>query len=216
MKKINGSNMLRLTLAGGFCVLSTTASAGLFTFTGDSSMIVDVTNSANFNTLVDDQSLTGYEEDGLIVSVDRTYFSWDAPGFDGSEMFYASTGSLEMVDISLSSGDEFNDLDMQVSSGWTPNSVGTVFIWIQLYESGRLVGEFDLNAQSGEYVGIAGGGFDQILIGSYASSEIRDSHNPAARNAIAIDNISVGTYVPAPGSAALLMLSGVVGTRRRR
>ena len=216
MMKNDCSIARNLTLATGLCLLSTTASAGLFTYTGDSSMIVDVTNSANFNTLANDQSLTGYEEDGLIVSVNRTYFSWDAPGFDGSEMFYANTGSLEMVDISLSSGGQFNDLDMQVSSGWTPNSVGTVFIWIQLYSFGRIVGEFDLNAQSGEYVGIAGGGFDQILIGSYASSEIRDSHNPSARNAIAIDNISVGTYVPAPGATALLVLGGIAGTRRRR
>ena len=46
-----------------------------------------------------------------MAGANRTYFSWEAPGFDGSEMFYANTGSLELVNISLSSGADFNDLD---------------------------------------------------------------------------------------------------------
>jgi len=216
MTKFNHSFVRFLALATGMCFLSANTVAGIFTFGGESSMISDVTNAADFNSLTHGQSLMGYEEDGLRVSVNRTYFSWDAPGLDGSEMFYANTGSLELVDISLSSGVDFNDLDMQVSSGWTQNGIGTVYLWIQLYDDGGLVGEFDLDSQSGQYVGIAGGGFDQVLIGSYATGEIRDGHTPNARNAIAIDNISAGTFVPAPGAFALFVVGGIAGMRRRR
>ena len=216
MKILNSSPARNLMLGSLLCVVTTSASAGIFTFGGENSMIGDVTNAANFNSLIPGQSLMGYEEDGLRVSVNRTYFSWDAPGLDGSEMFYASTGSLELVDISLSSGADFNDLDMQISSGWTPNQVGPVYLWLQLYDNGNLVAEFDLDTDAGNYVGIAGGGFDQLLIGSYASAEVRDSHTPNARNAIAIDNISAGTFVPAPGTAGILLLGGIAGTRRRR
>lgn len=191
------------------------SNAGIATYTSDSTMIGDVTNSADFNGLVDEQSLDGYQEGGLEVSVSRDYYSWNAPGLDGSEMFYASTGALELVDISLVSGEDFSDIDMQISSGWSPIEVGTMYLWVQLYDGESLVSEFDIDATTGEYVGFIGGGFDLIRIGSYASSEIRDSHDENARNAIAIDNISVGTFVPAPGSLALGFV-GLVAMRRRR
>ncbi len=191
------------------------SNADIATYTSDSTMIGDVTNSADFNGLVDEQSLDGYQEGGLEVSVSRDYYSWNAPGLDGSEMFYASTGALELVDISLVSGEDFSDIDMQISSGWSPIAVGTMYLWVQLYDGESLVSEFDIDATTGEYVGFTGGGFDLIRIGSYASSEIRDSHDENARNAIAIDNISVGTFVPAPGSLALGFV-GLVAMRRRR
>lgn len=216
MKIMNRSTARNLMLGSFLCTLNMSASAGIFTFGGENSMIGDVTNAANFNSLTPGQSLMGYEEDGLRVSVNRTYFSWEAPGFDGSEMFYANTGSLGLVDISLSSGADFNDLDMQISSGWTPDLVGTVYLWLQLYDDGNLVAEFDLDTDAGNYIGIAGGGFDQLLIGSYANAEIRDSHTPNARNAIAIDNISAGTFVPAPTTSGLLLLGGIASIRRRR
>ncbi len=191
------------------------AAADISTYTSDSTMIGGVTNSANFNGLVDEQSLDGYQEDGIEVSVSRDYYSWNAPGLDGSEMFYANTGALEMIDISLVSGEDFTDVDMQISTGWSPLNIGTMYIWVQFYSDGSLVSEMDIDAITGEYVGFVGGGYDLMRIGSYASAEIRDSHNEFARNAIAIDNLSVGTVVPAPGSLALGMI-GLVGMRRRR
>tara|TARA_R110000737_G_scaffold2923_10_gene9316 strand:+ start:97411 stop:98040 length:630 start_codon:yes stop_codon:yes gene_type:complete len=202
----------------GALVSATLASATLAsvsTYTSDISMISDITNAANFNGLVNEQSLSGYQEGGLELNSDRDYFSWNAPGLDGSEMFYANTGELGLIDITLVDGSDFSDMDMQISSGWSPSQIGTMYLWVQLYNDGGLVGEFDIDATTGEYIGLVGGGFDQVSIGSYGSAAIRDSHNHAARNAIAIDNISVGTYVPAPGT---LMLSGLglIGLRRRR
>jgi len=203
--------MLALLLLTTSC-----AGAGVTASTSASSLIVDATNAALFNDLTDGQSLLGYEEDGVRVSVNRTYYNWDVPGLDSSGMFYPNTGSLELVDISRSSGADFQDLDMQIASGWSPESIGTVFVWVQLYNDGSLVQEFDIDMLAGSYLGFAGGGFDQVLIGSYVNAERRDLHNPFERNAIAIDNLRLGTLVPAPASTAMLGLGLLMGTRRRR
>lgn len=192
------------------------AQSEISTSVSQASLIVDVTNAADFNTLTPGQSLLGYEEDGIRVSMNRNYYSWDAPGLDGSEMFYASTGSLEQTDITLTSGENFSDIEMQISSGWTPNSIGTVYLWVQLIDEGSIVFESNIDIQSGDYLGFVGGGYDQILIGSYASAAVRDSRNPTARNSIAIDNISVGTLVPAPGAFSLLVIGGMISMSRRR
>lgn len=192
------------------------AVADVTPYVDTTSLILDVTNSANFDALVPNQSLFGYQEDGLRVSINRTYFSWDAPGLDGTGMFYPSTGSLERVDITLSSGADFQDIDMQIGSGWSPGSIGTVYLWVQLLNDGSLVEEFDLDIDAGSYLGFAGGGFDQILIGSYVNAERRDLHNPFERNAIAIDNITAGSIVPAPAPFAVLGLGLLVSTRRER
>ncbi len=201
----------------GAIALTTAASASISTYTHDASLIEDDTNNADFDGLINEQSLLGYEEDGLRVSVERDYFAWNAPGLDGSPHFYASSGSYELVDISLSDEGNFSDFEMQVSSGWTAESIGSVYLWIQLYDNGDLIGELDLNTTSGDYVGITGGGFDQILVGSYVTEERRDEHNANGWNAVAIDNISVGTYVPVPAPGTLA-ISGValIGLRRRR
>lgn len=198
------------------CLTAGLAHAGISNYTNDASLIVDVTAFSDFNTLTPGQSLMGYEEGGIRTSVNRTYFSWDAPGLDGSEMFYASTGSLEQTEITRTTGEDFSDIDMQISSGWTPNAIGPVYLWVQLLNDGNLVFESNIDIQSGDYVGFVGGGFDEILIGSYASEAVRDARDPAARNAIAIDNISVGTFVPTPGGISLLLAGGLLASGRRR
>ncbi len=189
--------------------------AGIAHYTSHDSLMASVSNYADFNALVNGQSLLHYQQDGLDVSSSRTYFSWDAPGFDGSEMFYPNTGALEMVGISMADGASFADLEMQVSGGWTGGVVGTNYIWVRAFSAGSLVGEFDVDIQSGQYLGITGGGFDQIMIGAYATASTRDAHNPSARNAIALDNLRAGT-VPVPGGAATLLAMGLIASRRRR
>ncbi len=209
--------MLNKCSIGTLVLVASTGSAlaSISTYTSDTSLIGGLTNFADFNSLNNFQSLLNYQEDGLQISAHRDYFSWNAPGFDGSEMFYAGTGSLELIDITLVSGDNFGDVDMQISSGWSPIVTGTMYLWAQLYDDGNLVGEFDIDAQSGDYVGFAGGGYDQILIGSYVTADVRDSHDPIARNAIALDNISAGTVVPAPATL-LVPAMAMIGMRRRR
>ncbi|MBO6513021.1 MAG: PEP-CTERM sorting domain-containing protein [Phycisphaerales bacterium] len=197
--------------------IATSSIAGISTYIDDVSRIQDPTNHANFNGLVDEQTLENYTEDGLLLNVNRSYFSWDAPGLDGSEMYYASTGSLGLIDISLVSGDDFDDVDMQLASGWVQDEIDTMYLWVQLYDNGGLVEELNIDMMAGDYLAMTGGGFDQIRIGSYATEEIRDSRNPIARNAIAIDNVSVGTYVPVPAPGTLAISSiALIGLRRRR
>ena len=194
---------------------STSVLAGISTYTDASSQISSITNSADFNGLINFQSLYEYNEDGLEVSIDRSYFSWNPPGFDGSEMFYAGTGSLDLVEISLG-GSDFADIDMQVSSGWLENGPATMYLWVQAYQDGNLVQEFDIDAIGGQYIGLQGGGFDQLFIGSYVTAEVRDLHDASQRNAIAIDNIRAGT-VPAPGTLAIpvMLLAGLRPKRTR-
>lgn len=189
--------------------------AGIAHYTSDASQLTSVTNYADFNSLVDGQSLLHYQQDGLDVSSNRSYFSWDAPGFDGSGMYYPNTGALEMVEITMVDGADFADLEMQVSGGWTGGVTGTNYIWVQVLSAGSLVGEFDVDVLSGRYLGITGGGFDQIMIGAYATASSRDAHNPNARNAIAIDNLRAGS-VPTPGVATTLLAAGMLGSRCRR
>jgi len=209
-------NNLMLTSTIAIGLFATGSLASVTTYTSETSLMGSVTNFADFNGLVNDQSLLGYEEDGLGVSVARSYFSWDAPGLDGSEMFYAGTGSLELVDITLVGGQSFSDLEMQVSSGWSPTEIGEMYLWVQVYADGDLIQEIDINATTGDYLGIAGGGFDRLLIGSYVNAETRDSHTANQRNAIAIDNLSVGFVIPAPGGLLSFSAAGLIGLRRRR
>lgn len=190
--------------------------AGISTYTSDVSLMGSVVGYADFNDLINAQSLLNYQEDGLGISIDRSYFSWSPPGFDGTEMFYADTGSLELVEITRTNGQEFNDLDMQISSGWSPNDIGDVFLWIQLYNDGELIQEIDLNTITGDYVGLVGGGFDRVLIGSYVTAGIRDSHVANERNAIAIDNYRAGTMIPTPSSIAIFAIAGMIASNRRR
>jgi len=194
--------------------LSCGASASISTYTSDISQIGSETNYADFNELVVEQSLLGYQEDGLQVSSHRDYFSWDAPGLDGSEMYYANTGALELIEISKVDGSDFNDMDMQLSSGWSPNGPGTMYLWMQVYSDGGLVAEFNLDVLTGDYVGLTGGGYDTVMIGSYVSAEVRDLHDADQWNAIAIDNLRAGT-VPAPGTLLIPALAAA-GLRRRR
>lgn len=197
--------------------ITSTSLASISTYTDDISRIEDTTNHANFNGLVNEQSLANYTEDGLLLNVNRSYFSWSVPGLDGTEMYYASTGALDLIDISLVSGDDFTDIDMQLGSGWTQEVIGEMYLWVQLYDNGNLVEELDIDMTSGEYLALVGGGFDQIRIGSYVTADIRNSHDTSERNAIAIDNISHGTYVPVPAPGTLAISSiALIGLRRRR
>lgn len=206
--------MMYLTLTNA--VLAGGALAEIVTYTSDTSLMGSVSHFADFNELIHAQSLAGYQEDGLELDANRDYFSWDAQGFDGSEMYYADGGSLGLVDISIANGDDFNDLEMQISTGWSPDAVGIVYLWVQLFNDNTLVQEFNLDTVTGEYVGFIGGGFDQVLIGSYADAQTRDAHNPLGRNAIAIDNLRTGVVVPSPGSVSALFTIGLIATRRHR
>ena len=197
-------------------LISGGASADIASYTASESQMGSTTNFADFNELVVEQSLYAYQEDGLQVSTHRDYFSWNAPGLDGSEMYYANTGSLELVDITKVDGSEFNDVEMQVASGWSPDEIGTMYLWVQAYSGASLVAEFDIDMLSGGYLGLTGGGYDLIKVGSYASAELRDQHDSSLRNAIAIDNLSAGTVVPSPGTLMIPALAGIGFVRRRR
>jgi len=175
-------------------------------------------NIATFDNLAEGDSLVGYTENGIVVDVFGSSFQWDAPGMGGSSLYYADTGALSQVAISLESGISFSSIEMQISSGWNIGSRGTEFVWVQVFDDKDLVIEFDIDMISGGVLSLSGDqSFDTVLIGAYASDAIRDSHNPWARNAIALDDIRINgeARIPAPSSLALGAL-GILGASRRR
>ncbi len=192
------------------------ASADITSYIADDSMVTAATNSAQFEGIADEQSLSNFQEDGFAVGIDALAYNWDAPGLDNSGHYYPSTGALALVSISLVSGADFDTVDMQIASGWNLDEGGPVYLWAQAYSMNTLVAEFDIDSTNGEYVGFTGGGFDTILIGAYVNDAIRDQHNPLNRNAIVIDNLSAGQLVPAPGALAMLGLGTALIARRRR
>jgi hypothetical protein len=192
------------------------ASADIMSYIADDSMVTATTNSAQFEGIADEQSLSNYQEDGFAVGIDALAYNWDVPGLDDSGHYYPSTGALALVSISLVGGGDFDTVDMQIASGWNLDEGGPVYLWAQAYSMNTLVAEFDIDSTNGDYVGFTGGGFDTILIGAYVNDAIRDQHNPLNRNAIVIDNLSAGQLVPAPGALAMLGLGTALAARRRR
>lgn len=192
------------------------AHADVTAFLGENTLIGPKTNLAEFEGIPDESSLMGYSEDGLSVSVDASAYNWNAPGLDGSGVFYANTGTRSLIDISLMSGEDFGAMDLQFSTGWDANNPTTVYLWVQVWNDGQMVQELDINGVSGQFLALAGDDFDLVRIGSYQSSSERDEHLESNKNAIVVDNISVGTLVPTPGAAGLLAVGGLAASRRRR
>jgi len=174
---------------------------------------------ATFDELAEGDDLLGYAEQGISVSVDATAFQWGAPGMGGSNIYYADTGTLSRVAISLESGDAFSNIEMQIASGWNIGTPGAEYLWVQVFDEKELLLELDVDLISGGMLSLAGDqSFNTILIGAYATAEIRDEHDPLARNAIALDNIRVNATagVPAPSTLALGAFGLAACSRRRR
>ncbi len=86
---------------------------------------------------------------------------------------------------------------------------------MQAFNNGSLVYQADRDLSvPGEYLGLMGGGFDEVRIGSYVNAATRDLHDAAQRNAIAIDNLRAGS-IPAPGTLAVPAIV-MLGLRPRR
>ena len=206
--------MMRITLAVATAAFVAVGShAGVSAYTSNTSEIVNVTNTALFDDIVTNTPLQNYTEDGLRVHIDDFAFGgFTPPGFDGSGFWYPNGGVTELGDITKTDGTDFDSIDFQVSHGFGGNQI---WVWMQVYNDGGLIAEFDFDVIGGTYIGVTGGGFDQILVGSYADGATRDEHDPANLNAIAIDNMNAG-IIPAPGALAVLGLAGLTARRRRR
>jgi len=183
----------------------------------------DTFREARFEGLDDGDALANYTEDGIRVSVDAPAFQWDAPGMDGSGVYYADTGVRSLVEVSLDDFSSFSAIEMQISSGWNSNQIGPEYLWVQVFSDGgkTLATEIDLDLISGGVLSLASADISSVRIGSYVNAQRRDAHDEFFKNAIVLDNIRVSTLVgtealPAPGTLALGAMGGLCVARRRR
>ena len=183
----------------------------------------DPLREARFEGLADGDALANYTEDGIRVSVDAPAFQWDAPGMDGSGVYYADTGVRSLVEVSLDDFSSFSAIEMQISSGWNSDEIGAEYLWVQVFSDGgeTLATELNLDLISGGVLSLASADISSVRIGSYVNATRRDAHDEFFKNAIVLDNIRVSTLegiqsVPAPGPLALGAMGGLCAARRRR
>ncbi len=174
--------------------------AALFAFAGaaagqveyyQGTQIIREDGFANFNTLKYPDSILNYQEGGLIVSMDHIEFEFVQ--MDGTASYYPNAGDTEMTIITRADGENFQALEFQVWNGWAtdPN-----YVWAEAYLGGELQASFDIDhpsqSQNFPVLGFKGR-FDQIRIASYYEPSVRDAHDPAGYQAIAMDNMRFGT-----------------------
>jgi hypothetical protein len=117
------------------------------------------------------------------------FWGYIPPHGDGTPTCYFNGGALDVMGITLLDGSDFETVEFQAATGYKPP---TAYLWIQAYLDGSPVASFDFDAQQSQYVGITGGGFDELRIGGYYDTGHRDLHDERVYEALALDNISYG------------------------
>jgi MYXO-CTERM domain-containing protein len=141
------------------------------------------------------------------------FWGYAFPGGDGTASCYFNGGANDVMGIQRTDGHGFDTMELQVGAGF---GGPTVYLWIQALSGGVQVASFDLDKNYGDYIGITGGGFDEVRIGGYNDADTRNAHSEQGYQALAVDNVSYGGPVPAPGAAAILGLGALAAGRRRR
>jgi hypothetical protein len=118
------------------------------------------------------------------------FWGYPFPGGDGTPSLYFNGGDTDVLGITRLDGADFDTIEMQVGAGW---GGPTVYLWVQAFEDGVQVASFDHDAQYGDYIGVTGGGFDELRIGGYNTAEDRNLHQETTYQALAVDNVSTGT-----------------------
>ena len=148
----------------------------------------------------------------IYVNEPDGFWGYSFPGGDGTASCYFNGGQNDMMAFSRLDSGDFDTVEMQMGGGFA-GPAG--FFWVTAYNNGAQVASFDLDANYGVWVGVTGGGFDEVRVGGYQDAATRDAHDDHGYNAVAIDNVSYG-IIPAPATAGLLALGGLVAARRRR
>lgn len=154
------------------------------------SQIVRLDGEARFDDAPYMRRWPTYHEGGLDIHLDDDIWHHSPSiGLPDLPLYFANGGHTDVIVITKSDGGAFDALEANVSNGW--NDPEHTWIWIQAWHDGELVGESDLDALTGETIGVMGE-FDEVRIGAYESALIRDQHNRANLNAIAMDDIRFG------------------------
>ncbi len=184
---------MKSTLAIGTfaaCALLTAGAAnGQVTFYTGASQIVNSDGLLSFSDITSNgQTLVNYMDQGLTVDVNDFAFVFTPCGFTNPNIYYPNGGVLERIVITKTDGSDFSHLEMSPSHGFAGCNV---FMWATAYLDGNPVQDFDADLSAGVLIGFSGN-FDELRIGSYQDAATRDTHNEAALNAFAIDDMEHG------------------------
>lgn len=140
-------------------------------------------------------------------------------GFDGvgfpTNSVYQNGGASAMTQISMTDGSDIPAIQFDVANGFGPADPQNV--WVRTYNNGVATGfDFQFNSMAAPdtiTIWSDGTAFDEIRVQAY---NVDIGGDEAQYGAASIDNMMVGTPIPAPGVLALFGLAGLAARRRRR
>lgn len=154
------------------------------------------------------------------------FITWSGDGSVGfnTRSLYQSGGANSMTSISLTSGANIKQIELDIANGYGPASPQN--IWVRAYNDGFATGDdfvFSLSAPGTIAVWTDGGTvFDELRVQSYGFST--PSLNESQFGTASIDNVTIFSSnpapvpVPEPTSLAIFGIMGLTacGVRRRR
>ncbi|HEX5355942.1 MAG TPA: PEP-CTERM sorting domain-containing protein [Aquabacterium sp.] len=209
--------LARVTLSATLIALTTAAQAATVQTTD---FIASPTYFNGFDTIGDANSHAPVHSEGGITvrqingdgaDIWTTYTTYNGGSGYG---WYPNGGDNGYTSISLTNGNDFQDVSFLVGSGFGDN--GNLGLYYELHLNGAVVQSGSLNHQTTlHWLGFSGGGFDEVLL---ADSNFRPVTGFGVYNAAAIDSIKA-TAVPEAGSVAMalggLAIVATVARRRR-
>ncbi len=185
---------------------------------GPGSAVDDVDRFANFNDVAQSQSLSGYTEDEMVISVESTaHILFDPTGGNGGfsgAFHYPGSGSYYLTSITAEDSAEMFAIELNVGNGFS--SPITHIHW-ELLSNSIVIDSGAVSLTSGGVLGLnEPNGFDKLLIGGFDSYELAAAATQSTLNHhLAIDNLVVDLTMPEPASLCLLAV-GALFLRRRR
>jgi hypothetical protein len=171
---------------------------------------------------------SSYTEDGISVnqidqalptpwsSYNQIAVTYNPPGFFGSYSWYANGGDVGYTDITEQNGSAFNAVS--ILTGFGNSNQGGSYLNYELLMNGAVVLSGSVMQLSGTAspVTFYGGGFDQIFLSATQGAPAKIGSG--VYQALAIDNIKVGSVsaIPEPGTLAMLLAGlGLLGFAAR-